>query len=209
MCAGEFSMAALMLARVLSYILAVVFMGSSFPKFRRPRSFALVVIDYQLIPPAWSLWFARGLPYVELTIGLLLVTGLVVAVASLLALALLVSFVIAVSVNLRRGRDLDCGCLGGRSRKIGRAVLIEDLLLGAAAGVTAVVAFAWGLEAPWFVDLGGRILPVPAAGFAIAACILMSVIVGTVITALSRESTTLGRRVVMRVPEMTGSKGGR
>lgn len=200
---------AAVLARLLSYILAVVFVGSSIPKFRRPRSFALVVIDYQIIPPAWSLPFARGLPYIELTIGLLLITGTIVTMASLLALALLVSFVVAISVNLARGRDLDCGCFGGRGRRIGRAVLFEDLLLGAAAGVTAAVASAWGPEAPWFVDLGGRLLPVPPASFVITVCILMSASLGTVITALSGKGAMLDRRAVVRVPAMTGSKGGR
>jgi hypothetical protein len=60
----------------------------------------------------------------------LLIFGLFTKAAAFLSAILLVSFLLAVGLNLARGRDIECGCFGHRSqRRLDTAVLVEDVFL--------------------------------------------------------------------------------
>jgi hypothetical protein len=64
---------------------------------------------------------------------MLLLVGFLTQLAALLVANLLCVFVVAVSINLLRGRKIDCGCGGGRFRAITwRHVGTNALLLPAA-----------------------------------------------------------------------------
>jgi uncharacterized membrane protein YphA (DoxX/SURF4 family) len=53
------------------------------------------------------------LPWVEIGIGLLLVTGALVRFAGLVGAITMLAFIIAISQAWARGLSIDCGCFGG------------------------------------------------------------------------------------------------
>jgi uncharacterized membrane protein YphA (DoxX/SURF4 family) len=82
--------------------------------------------------PAWSI---APLPWVEIGLGAVLVSGLLRPWAAVLAAILLVLFTVLVVVNLARGRRPPCACFGARSHEpIGALSVVRNLgLLGLAA----------------------------------------------------------------------------
>lgn len=110
-------------------ILGAVFFWSGATKLRHSRRFIYVVIDYKLLPEWLIIPFARGLPYLEIGVGLCLLSGVAAARAAVITLVLLSSFVLAVSINLWRGRrTLPCGCFGS-NQTIGKPILFRNLVL--------------------------------------------------------------------------------
>ena len=94
----------------LRLLLGGIFIWASWDKIRAPAAFAEIIANYQLLPeaaiPVVSVW----LPWVEAMCGLCLVTGVGAAGAALLVNLLLVGFIAALSLNLARGIDVNCGC---------------------------------------------------------------------------------------------------
>ncbi len=108
-----------------------VFIYASIDKILHPAEFAKVVYNYQMLPVPLSNLMAMSLPWVELFTGLALLMGVLRRESALVLSALLVFFIIALSVNIYRGVDIDCGCLGlsGGGRTIGIVTVIEDVIL--------------------------------------------------------------------------------
>lgn len=81
-------------------------------------------------------WLAAVIPWAEVTVGALLVSGAGLPWTALAAAALLASFTAAVAVRLRLGQAVPCGCFGETSpRPVGVATLVRNLvLLGACTG---------------------------------------------------------------------------
>jgi uncharacterized membrane protein YphA (DoxX/SURF4 family) len=131
---------------LLRWLLAVIFLRSSFGKLRDRQGFISIVLDYYLLPSQWAHRFALILPWAELAIGLLLLFGLGVKVAAGLSALLLLAFIIAIGLNLARGRkDLKCGCAGARrSRTISGKLLARNVALL----WLAVLVMLWGQDSP-------------------------------------------------------------
>lgn len=68
---------------------------------------------YQLLPEAVVPAVGHALPIVEVTIGVLLVAGLLVRVDAAVSAVLFLAFVIGISSAWARGLQIDCGCFGG------------------------------------------------------------------------------------------------
>jgi uncharacterized membrane protein YphA (DoxX/SURF4 family) len=113
------------------WLLALVFLISAIGKFQDMPSFISITLDYQVLPILWARRFAIALPWLEISIALLLIFGLGTQVAAGMSIMLLLSFVIAVGLNLLRGRkNLDCGCQGGRrQQKISSRLLLRNACL--------------------------------------------------------------------------------
>ena len=133
---------------VLAIAVGVVFVYASVDKILDPRAFAKIVYHYQVIGPSAALGFvpanllAVWLPWLELLVGALLVTGLWRREAAFLSAVMLVVFVIAVGSALARGIDIqNCGCfsLDEAGRAAGWKLIAGDLALLAAALVVAFV----------------------------------------------------------------------
>jgi hypothetical protein len=72
--------------------------------------------------------------------------------AAIVVSALLLSFIVAVGINLARGRDLDCHCFGRATRRpIGWQLLLQDAALLGAAIAVAVVSEEWVGTESWSV----------------------------------------------------------
>jgi len=109
--------------------LGLVFLWASVHKILDPGAFARAVANYRMLPETWVNLFAVTLPWVEFLCALLLLSGQWVRTSSLMVSGLLVVFIVAVSFNMIRGLDIDCGCFDTDSgRKIGVRLLVEDTL---------------------------------------------------------------------------------
>ena len=79
------------------------------------------------------------LPWFEMLLGAVLVSGLARPVAAALAGAVLLAFTALLVVNLARGRRPPCACFGARSRRpIGPWSVVRNLVLLALAAIAFV-----------------------------------------------------------------------
>ncbi len=123
---------------VAQWLLAAVFLAAAASKLRHRRRFVAIVLAYQILPRWLARLFARALPWLELALGLCLLLNLAARAAALAGAALFSSFLVAIGVNMLRGRqDLNCGCFG-RGHRIGWSALGRDLLL---LGASLLVAY--------------------------------------------------------------------
>ena len=94
------------------FALAALFAVAGASKLRRRREFEQMVRNYDVVPAAWARVIAVALPPIEVTVAVLLAVGLALRVVSFVVAAMLAAFIVAVAINLVRGRDIDCGCFG-------------------------------------------------------------------------------------------------
>ena len=86
--------------------------------------------------PAWTI---PVLPWFELVLGGVLITGLARPVAAALAAVVLLGFTALMVANLARGRRVPCACFGARSgRPIGAWSVARNVGLLALAAVAIV-----------------------------------------------------------------------
>jgi putative oxidoreductase len=114
-------------ARVL---LGGVFVYSSYHKIAAPAEFARIIYGYQLFPAISINLIAVILPFLELYAGMALMLGIYPRSAALIVNGMLLGFIFAITVNLIRGVEFDCGCFSlGRTGHTGYTVqlLIRDL----------------------------------------------------------------------------------
>lgn len=113
------------------WILAVVLLTSALSKLPNQHRFVFVVLTYRILPRRLARIYGMMLPWLEASVGILLLLGIVTRIGGILSALLLASFTIAVGLNVVRGRtDLDCGCLGSRHRhKISGKVLARNIVL--------------------------------------------------------------------------------
>lgn len=97
---------------VSRFYLALFFLSAASGKIRNPRRFVEGVIEYQVLPLKVARIWGFALPWIELGVALALVVGIALPLAGFVALMLLFSFIIAVGLNLQRGRRISCNCHG-------------------------------------------------------------------------------------------------
>ena len=93
--------------------LAAVWLVSGSIKLSDPGQTYLAVKAYDLLPDGVLRPVATALPLLELTLGVLLLAGLVTRVAAVVSAVLLAAFIAGVSQSWARGLTIDCGCFGG------------------------------------------------------------------------------------------------
>ena len=115
---------------IFRVILGVIFIYASLDKIAHPEQFARIIYNYKILPPFLINVFAITLPWVELIAGLFLILGIFTESAAFLICLLLMVFVVAISINLFRGIDLNCGCFSTdpAGKKEGANLLIKDFL---------------------------------------------------------------------------------
>ncbi|HET8629147.1 MAG TPA: MauE/DoxX family redox-associated membrane protein [Thermomicrobiales bacterium] len=129
----------------------IMFTLSALPKVRRPPTFVRSVMAYDVLPAGVARVFAAALIPAEVFLALAFLTGWWPAVALPLGALVLLAFLIAVGINLRRGRRIPCGCFGEASEAISPRTLARLLLLLAAILLLAVVSGTGWISLP---DLG-------------------------------------------------------
>jgi uncharacterized membrane protein YphA (DoxX/SURF4 family) len=109
-------------------ILAGIFLYSGYSKMQSTLQFAAVLSQYQLVPADLVLPLATYLPWVEIALGLFLLTGWKTQLAAGIAAALLFVFIAAMTVTYLRGIEADCGCFG-IGEKISPGTIGRDALM--------------------------------------------------------------------------------
>jgi hypothetical protein len=117
----------------IRYGLGGIFAFAAFSHLRAPNLFLLDVLNYQLINGSLAIITAGVLPFVELTVALLLCSRIPSPWPALLAWLLLVVFAVAQGSAWSRGLLIDCGCFGFIRASVGPwSLTLVGLLLAAA-----------------------------------------------------------------------------
>jgi peroxiredoxin/uncharacterized membrane protein YphA (DoxX/SURF4 family) len=178
-------------------VLAGVFVTAAVLKVKDGRGFQRAVRDLG-IPAALSGAVARGVPLVELVIGVALVPAASAQVAAICAVLLLLAFSAVILMNLARGRRPDCRCFGQlHPSPVGARSLLRNAALSAIA-----ILVAWpGRELlqvsalPAEAGLSGL---ATAAVVAIVSLVVLVVLEGRLLLALWRQQG----RILLRVDEL-------
>lgn len=114
-------------------LVGAVFLVSGLHKLAAPvEEFAVVIEAYRLISPGMSLKAAHLLPWLEVFLGFLLVSGFQVRAASAAGGAFFTLFIAALGSTVLRGIELaNCGCFGGGIHLTPhQAMTLDSVLLG-------------------------------------------------------------------------------
>lgn len=95
---------------IVRCFVGIVFVLASLHKITDPAQFAKIIYGYGLFPGFSINLIAIVLPYFEFILGIALIVGFWPGSASLLLAGLLIMFILAVSINMIRGYEFDCGC---------------------------------------------------------------------------------------------------
>jgi uncharacterized membrane protein YphA (DoxX/SURF4 family) len=119
------------LSLIARLVIGSVYAYASLDKIIHPEAFAQIVHNYRILPDSLINIFALVLPWLELVCGMALILGTRVLGASLILSGLTAVFIVAVSVNVARGVNIDCGCFSTSShaRKLGYNLLMQDAVL--------------------------------------------------------------------------------
>lgn len=128
------------LHRVLGVALGALFVYAAYGKIPDPRPLVTIIWNYRVLPAGPVNLMAIYMPWMELVVGLALITGFMRRAAALWATGLLVSFVVALGINALRGVNVACGCFSASAEDVQNAwvLVLRDLPMLAAAMVLLV-----------------------------------------------------------------------
>jgi len=96
--------------RLARIILGLIFIYASYEKIADPIVFSTNIDNYHITPIQLNNLAALIIPWMELIIGLCLISGVLLDGASVLSICLLAFFIFIISQAYVRGISLDCGC---------------------------------------------------------------------------------------------------
>jgi uncharacterized membrane protein YphA (DoxX/SURF4 family) len=102
--------------------------------------FAMAIDSYKMLPTSMVQWMARFLPWGELGLGLLLISGYGLRWSGLAATALMAVFIYAMTHAYILKLEIMCGCFGN-NEKVGPLTLIRDSSLLVLALAVTIGAF--------------------------------------------------------------------
>ncbi|NWG12564.1 MAG: DoxX family membrane protein [Acidobacteria bacterium] len=109
-------------------ILAGTFLYTGYIKLQSPLQFAAILSGYQLFPEPLILPLTDYFPWVEMGLGILLLSGWKIRHVALGACGLLLAFTAILTITYLRGIEANCGCFSFDDRitplTIGRDMLI-------------------------------------------------------------------------------------
>ena len=92
------------------YVLGGIFIYASLDKIQDPKTFSDLIDNYHITPHFLHNLFALILPWVELLIGISLITGIYFEASLQITIFLLIWFIFILSQAVLRGIDTHCGC---------------------------------------------------------------------------------------------------
>jgi uncharacterized membrane protein YphA (DoxX/SURF4 family) len=118
-------------------VLGGIFVYSAWTKLQQPwMIFAMSVDSYKILPMSGVTLVARGLPWFELALGLLLWTGLWLRWSATFGTLLLGFFFSAMLRAHYNKLEIDCGCFGIGEKLDGKRIALEILIVSLALCVT-------------------------------------------------------------------------
>jgi len=116
-------------------LLGVMFIYSGFFKVADPVTFGRVITAYGLLPELMVPYAAVTVSMLETILGFLLLTGVWIRSAAAVSFLMMLVFSAAISINLIRGNEFDCGCFElsrfGISERISSWLVVRDLAMAA------------------------------------------------------------------------------
>jgi uncharacterized membrane protein YphA (DoxX/SURF4 family) len=92
--------------------LAVVWLWAGIAKLRDLDESVRAVKEYDLFPDALAELIGTALPVLEISLGLLLLFGLLTRTAAVVSTVLLMLFIAGLAQAQARGLEIQCGCFG-------------------------------------------------------------------------------------------------
>ncbi|WP_374122132.1 MauE/DoxX family redox-associated membrane protein [Frankia sp. AiPa1] len=129
---------------VLRLVLAAVWLAAGLLKIGDPAGMVRSVRAFRILPEALVHPVAYGVPFLEISLGVLLLVGLAVRVTASVSALMLAMYIAAIASAAARGLHIDCGCfssggdLGAGAPTHYTSELIRDSLL-----LLVAVLLAW------------------------------------------------------------------
>ena len=114
---------------LIRFIIGGVFIWASYDKIIDPSKFSREISNYHIVPFGLENSIAIILPWLELIIGIGLITGIYINANSLIVGILLIVFNILVFQAMSRGFNIECGCGLKEGQMVGYGKLFENFLL--------------------------------------------------------------------------------
>jgi uncharacterized membrane protein YphA (DoxX/SURF4 family) len=116
------------LGLIVRLAVGIMFIYASYDKILAPAQFARIVYNYHLLPGELINLAAIVMPWVEFMCGLTLILGIYKQGSIVILNAMMLIFMVAITVNIFRGVDLECGCFTVSSKAKSNALflLLED-----------------------------------------------------------------------------------
>ncbi|MGC8916272.1 MAG: MauE/DoxX family redox-associated membrane protein [Thermoanaerobaculum sp.] len=121
--------------RAVAWVLGGIFLYAAIPKVLDPRPLLTIIWGYRILPPGPINLVAIYMPWLELTVGLGLISGFLRRGAAFWAFFLLTVFEAALLVNAFRGVNVACGCFSQSAEDVHNAwfLVLRDLPMWLAA----------------------------------------------------------------------------
>ena len=122
------------LLTALRLLLGALFILSGGEKILDLKYFALVIAEYQILPSFIIPGVALFISLCELLCGTMLLIDLFSRISSSIMLCMMAIFIAAITNNVMRGLDHDCGCIEflaqwyGLKEEIGIGSIVRDIL---------------------------------------------------------------------------------
>ncbi len=110
-------------------VLSLVFLISGFTKLVDVHTFVRDIMNYRLFPPQPLHILAVWLIMLELFIGFGLWIPSLQRGSAWISAGLMAFFILMVAIAMARGLDINCGCFGPESQKVGWTKLMENTVL--------------------------------------------------------------------------------
>jgi Methylamine utilisation protein MauE len=115
---------------IITIFLSSLFFVSSIPKIFNMRHFINLVIQYEVVPKPVAILYAILLPITEVCAAILILKEDKLVVGLLALLVILFTFKWAVSTNIKRKKDIACGCHGKfLDSKVDKFTLVKIYIL--------------------------------------------------------------------------------
>jgi uncharacterized membrane protein YphA (DoxX/SURF4 family) len=112
-------------------LLGAVFIYAGWGKILDPAAFAVIIGNYQILPPALIHPAALLLPWLEMVCGICLIVGRLVRGSALIVVFLMAAFMGALAFSAAQGLDVQCGCFSNDPAASSNLLLnlLRDLIL--------------------------------------------------------------------------------
>jgi uncharacterized membrane protein YphA (DoxX/SURF4 family) len=191
-----------LLALTLRLVLGGLWLIAAVSKLRNLRLFIHNVDEFDLLPGPAAKALGAVLPFLELSLGIALLTGVAVRLAAIGTVALLLLFAVAMILVLQQGRRIRCNCFGefGNALVSWTAVYRNVALAIVALPVAFVTPVYWSMQDYWsrsaIVQPGlAQVLPI----FWILAGMLVAVQIGHTLYGALRVSKGRSPDEIMRI----------
>lgn len=125
---------------LIQWALGAIFIYSGVEKIGHPQDFLGTVYDFRLAGPLLGLTVTVVMPWLELVLGLALISGVFPGGALFAASVLGSLFLIVQASAIVRGLTISCGCFGpDEAHMVGMGTFVRTFLIFLA----AVVAWCW------------------------------------------------------------------